>query len=124
MATKAASKIERGTKRTCQNPECGARFYDLAREPIICAICNTTYAPAAPAMATMRTYQRPVKKRVVDVDEVKPVVAADDEEPPAIDAEEEPAIAEDDETLIEEVEEDSPDVAGIIDAPIEPDEKS
>jgi hypothetical protein len=36
----------------------------------------------------------------------------------------EPAVAEDDETLIEEVEEDSPDVAGIIDAPIEPDEKT
>ena len=34
-------------------------------------------------------------------------------------------VAEDDETLIEEVEEEgSPDVAGIIDAPVEPDEKT
>ena len=31
-----STKAERGTKRTCQNPECGSRFYDLNRDPIIC----------------------------------------------------------------------------------------
>lgn len=39
MATKEA----RGTKRTCQNPECEARFYDLARDPILCPHCETVY---------------------------------------------------------------------------------
>ena len=40
-----------------------------------------------------------------------------------IDGDEEPA-SDNDETLIEEVEEDSPDVSAIIDAPVEPDEKT
>jgi hypothetical protein len=28
------SKAQRGTKRACQSQECGARFYDLNRNPI------------------------------------------------------------------------------------------
>ncbi len=32
-----------GTKRTC--PSCGARFYDLGREPIACPKCHATYSP-------------------------------------------------------------------------------
>lgn len=39
MATKEA----RGTKRTCQNPECEERFYDLNRDPIVCPICESVY---------------------------------------------------------------------------------
>ncbi|MCB1512625.1 MAG: TIGR02300 family protein [Hyphomicrobiaceae bacterium] len=39
MATKEA----RGTKRTCQNPECEERFYDLNRDPIVCPICQSVY---------------------------------------------------------------------------------
>ena len=34
VSDKAAIKLERGTKRTCQNPECRERFYDLNRDPI------------------------------------------------------------------------------------------
>jgi uncharacterized protein (TIGR02300 family) len=48
MATKAA----RGTKRTCQNSECGARFYDLNRDPITCPICSSTYVLAVSAQPT------------------------------------------------------------------------
>ena len=44
MSDKAALKLERGTKRTCQNPECGERFYDLNRDPVTCPICNSVYA--------------------------------------------------------------------------------
>jgi uncharacterized protein (TIGR02300 family) len=120
MATKAASKIERGTKRACQNPECGARFYDLGREQIICPVCNTAYAPPVPAAPTARTYLKPVKKVVP---EIKPETASEGDDLPVIDGDEEPA-SENDETLIEEVEEDSPDVSAIIDAPVEPDEKT
>ncbi len=36
-------KPEWGTKRTCQN--CGARFYDLGREPITCPVCSTVLDP-------------------------------------------------------------------------------
>ena len=35
------SRPEWGEKREC--PECGARFYDLDRDPIICPKCETPY---------------------------------------------------------------------------------
>jgi len=34
---------ERGIKRTCQNEECGVRFYDLMRNPITCPICHSPF---------------------------------------------------------------------------------
>jgi len=34
-----------GTKRTCQNEECGARFYDLTHDPITCPSCQTVFVP-------------------------------------------------------------------------------
>ena len=51
-ATNADVKAQRGTKRTCQNPECGSRFYDLNRNPIACPVCNTAYVLAPPAPET------------------------------------------------------------------------
>ena len=42
-----STKAERGMKRTCQNPECGSRFYDLNRDPITCPICSTVYELAS-----------------------------------------------------------------------------
>jgi uncharacterized protein (TIGR02300 family) len=39
------AKPEWGTKRICHN--CGARFYDLHRSPIICPKCGTTFDPEA-----------------------------------------------------------------------------
>ena len=33
------AKPELGTKRLCGN--CGAKFYDLAKDPIVCPKCNT-----------------------------------------------------------------------------------
>jgi uncharacterized protein (TIGR02300 family) len=129
-ATNAAVKAQRGTKRTCQNPECGSRFYDLNRNPIACPVCNTAYVLAPPAPETSpaaRTQRPPTRKPVYPVERPKsedaPVV--DGEDLVAVEGEEEAADAAADETLIEEVEEDSPDVTGIIDAPIEDtDEKS
>lgn len=41
-----AAKQARGTKRTCQNPECEARFYDLERDPIVCPYCGTVFVLA------------------------------------------------------------------------------
>lgn len=40
------SKPARGSKRVCQN--CGARFYDLSRTPIVCPVCQTVYQVAPP----------------------------------------------------------------------------
>jgi uncharacterized protein (TIGR02300 family) len=127
MSNNAASKLERGTKRACQSGECGAKFYDLNREPIVCPICNIAYsivlAAPAPPTRTVRAYQKPAKKQEVTIDDISLNAAVEGDELAPIEAEEEPA-AEDDETLIEEVEEDSPDVAGIIDAPMEAEDKT
>ncbi|MFQ5783212.1 MAG: TIGR02300 family protein [Alphaproteobacteria bacterium] len=40
-------KPEWGSKRLCQN--CGARFYDLKRDPIVCPRCDMPYVAPAPA---------------------------------------------------------------------------
>lgn len=40
-----AAKLEWGAKRTCLS--CGARFYDMRREPITCPKCNTVFDPEA-----------------------------------------------------------------------------
>ena len=37
------AKPEWGTKRSCHS--CGARFYDLRREPIVCPICGAIHDP-------------------------------------------------------------------------------
>jgi uncharacterized protein (TIGR02300 family) len=39
------SKPEWGTKRICHS--CGARFYDMSRQPIVCPKCSTTLDPEA-----------------------------------------------------------------------------
>ena len=39
------AKPEWGTKRICHG--CGARFYDLNRDPIICPKCGTEFDPEA-----------------------------------------------------------------------------
>ena len=42
------AKTELGTKRVC--PNCGSKYYDLNRDPIICPRCGTQFA----AMARVR----------------------------------------------------------------------
>jgi len=39
------AKPEWGSKRVCLN--CGARFYDMQRTPIVCPACETVFDPAA-----------------------------------------------------------------------------
>jgi uncharacterized protein (TIGR02300 family) len=129
MATKAAIvdvRAQRGTKRTCQNEECGARFYDLNRDPIACPICGTVYTivlravPEMPARVAPKVVKKPVVPHEIEADassELKEEVLVAEE------GEEEP-VAGDDDTFLEEVEEETPDVTAIVDAPIDPDEKT
>lgn len=42
----AVAKPELGTKRVCQS--CGAKFYDLSKDPITCPKCGAIYEIAAP----------------------------------------------------------------------------
>src|SRR5581483_6607384 len=41
----SVSKQAWGTKRQC--PNCGARFYDLNKDPVVCPKCQTVYEPEA-----------------------------------------------------------------------------
>lgn len=115
-----ASKAARGVKRTCQSDECGARFYDLNRDPIICPICGSIYEiasnPAAAAAAAAAEAKAAARKAK------KPDIAdADSDDLPAVEGEEaladieteEPVTDAEDETFLEE-EEDSGDVSGMI----------
>lgn len=66
------AKLEWGTKRLCTS--CGARFYDLGRQPIECPKCHTTIDPdqvtrlkrsrSAPQEEAVKP--KPVKAVVVD----------------------------------------------------------
>ena len=117
-----AKAAERGTKRTCQNNSCGARFYDLNRDPIVCPMCSSVFQ--VPVMATAgaagaaESARRPAKK---------PEFAgpATPDEAPEVEAEDvladvegadEPIAAGDEETFLEE-EDEGGDVTGIIGGP-------
>ena len=39
------AKVELGTKRQCQN--CGAKFFDLNKDPIVCPKCGTIFQGVA-----------------------------------------------------------------------------
>jgi uncharacterized protein (TIGR02300 family) len=115
------AKPEWGTKRIC--PSCGARYYDLLREPVICPKCSTPFDPEAFLRARRARPAAPVEK------ELEPIVAdevdadLETEEIEAVEEEEEAGVAleegeEEEEELIEdasELGEDEDDMAEVID---------
>ena len=121
------AKPELGSKHQCQN--CGTKFFDLNKDPIVCPKCGTVYqTTAAPKAAAARP--APVDDEV-EADPTAPVLVSLEE----VDAGEEKApVAADDEieieddatetTFLEEEEEDDDDVAGLIDGEIEDDEEA
>jgi uncharacterized protein (TIGR02300 family) len=123
-----STKAERGAKRTCQNPECGSRFYDLNRDPITCPICGSAFEPAAvPVMAAaLAAEEKAARKPAARKPVYEPVVAAKPEDAPEGEGEDELVTIEgaedtaagEDETFLEEEEEDGPDVSGIIGGPV------
>ena len=46
------AKPELGTKRLCGN--CGAKFYDLSKDPIICPKCETVFVPTTAVSSRTR----------------------------------------------------------------------
>ncbi len=123
------AKPELGSKRQCQ--ACGAKFFDLNKDPIVCPKCGTVFQGAA----AMRV--RPVAKEdEEDAEMVAPagvdIVSLDEveagEEKAAetvvedIDVEDDAADAEDN-SFLEEEEEDEDDVSNLIDGDIAPDEE-
>ena len=119
------AKPELGMKRQCQS--CGAKFFDLNRNPIICPKCATVFH--APALG--RPAPRPAAADDSDDGEAAPVDLVSLEDAEAgdkaaaavvddVEIEDDPAA---DETFLEEEEEDADDVAGLIDGDIESDEE-
>lgn len=122
-----ASKAERGTKRTCQNPECEERFYDLNRSPIVCPICSAKYTIAsAPDVVATSAVEDPIVQRSkakkpvpVAADDGEVVEVVDGEEALAdVEVAEEAAAGEDDETFLQEEEEEGGDMSNIIGGPV------
>lgn len=120
-----ATKQSRGTKRTCQNDECGARFYDLDHSPIVCPICDGKYviASSPTALAALQAEEKAQrnkpKKQPTFVDEpaAEEPAAEGDEALADVETDDTPAAA-DDETFLEEEEEEGGDVTNIIGGPV------
>ena len=120
------AKAQLGTKRVC--PNCGAKYYDLNKNPIICPKCGTRFEVAA-APARARAAPKPVIPEVdpeIEVKEPVEVVSLEeaDEEAAAagavvvegVDDEEVEKEEEDDTFLAEEDEdEDVEDIIGDVD---------
>ncbi len=117
------AKLELGNKRTCQ--QCGTKFFDLNKNPVICPKCGAvqqTVARASRAAAVAKDEEEPeTGVELVSLDEVEAgeaaleTVAEDD-----VEIEDEGG---DDDTFLEEEEEDSDDVPGLIDGDLAPDEE-
>jgi uncharacterized protein (TIGR02300 family) len=119
MATKQA----RGTKRTCQSNECGARFYDLNRDPITCPICGSIYELASSPLAVAAVEEKTSRRgRKSDFSEKSPAEVVDteaDEALPEIEDGDTEVAADEDETFLEEEEEEGGDVSNIIGGPVD-----
>ena len=122
------AKPELGAKRQC--PACGAKFFDLNKDPIVCPKCGTIFqgAPArarAPAKEEEEDAElaAPAGVDVVSLDEVE-ATEEKTAEPVTddIDVEDEGDEADED-PFLEEEEEDEDDVSNLIDGDIAPDEE-
>ena len=88
------AKPEWGAKRICHN--CGARYYDLQRDPIICPKCGTEFDPEA--------FLKSRRSRSTIIDEpVEKVRVVKDDSDALLDDESEAESGEDEESA-EEVE--------------------
>jgi uncharacterized protein (TIGR02300 family) len=108
------AKPELGTKRQCQN--CGAKFFDLNKDPIICPKCGTVFQGASRVRAAAKEEEEDVELAAppgVDVVSLEEVEAS----------EEKVAETAVDDPFLEEEEEDDDDVSNLIDGDIAPDEE-
>jgi uncharacterized protein (TIGR02300 family) len=134
------AKAELGTKRLCAN--CGAKFYDLNKDPILCPKCGTVHE-VAPIVTRNRPDAAVVARPVAPVEEVvvpepaevetvsleeadaeaqgakKPAAAGPETEEEDVEIDE----TLDDDTFIEEQEEEDADVTDIIGGDIENEEE-
>jgi uncharacterized protein (TIGR02300 family) len=130
---RTVTKPELGTKRLCAS--CGAKFYDLNKDPIHCPKCGVVYEvvvatrpvrPQAAPRPPVREAPTPEPQEVetVSLEEAEAQGAAKKPAPAEAGIEEEEEVEMDesldnDDTLIEEQEEEDADVTDIIGSDIE-----
>jgi uncharacterized protein (TIGR02300 family) len=134
------AKPELGTKRLCAG--CGAKFYDLNKDPITCPKCGTVYevavvtprgrpdaaaARAAAAQAAEAELPEPQEAEFVSLEEADAEAEGGAKKTPAEgveDVEIEEVEGDDDAPFIEETEEEDTDVSEIIGGDIEDEEET
>ena len=121
------AKPELGTKRQCQ--ACGAKFFDLNKDPIVCPKCGTVFQGAAMrARAATKEDEEdtqmvaPAGVDMVSLDEVE---AGEEKVAETVveDIDVEDDAADEGDSFLEEEEEDEDDVSNLIDGDIAPDEE-
>ena len=114
------ARPELGTKRQCMN--CGAKFYDLSRDPATCPSCGTVFQMAAagrgsaPVVARKDDDDEDEGENAADVVSLDEVEATDDADT-SIDGDgddEDTTSSDDDDTFLEEEDGDD-DVSDLID---------
>jgi uncharacterized protein (TIGR02300 family) len=121
------AKPELGAKRQCQN--CGAKFFDLNKDPIVCPKCGTVFQGAARPRAAIKEDEEDVELATpagVDVVSLDEVEAGEEK---AVETVAEDVDVEDtgdaaDDSFLEEEEEEDDDVSNLIDGDIAPDEET
>ena len=126
------ARPELGVKRQCMS--CGAKFYDLNKNPIVCPKCATVFQAAAPTRvaAPAAAVARPRPEEEPDIQPAGPELVSLDEVA-AGEAEKDPVIEDDievaedvggEDTFLEPEEEGEDDVSGLIDGDLEDDEEA
>ena len=121
------AKPELGAKRQCQN--CGTKFFDMSRDPIICPKCGTVFQ-ALPVTRAARSAPAARDDTDVEAQEAGPeLVSLEDAEAgekveAVVDDDIEVDDAPADDTFLEEEEEENDDVADLIDGDLENDEEA
>jgi hypothetical protein len=83
MTTQLEARRLRGSKHTCQNTDCGVRFYDLGRAEAKCPICATVFVPVPVPEPSQRyrrssTWSRSPERAVAPVEPVIDEVVVDE----------------------------------------------
>jgi uncharacterized protein (TIGR02300 family) len=120
------AKVELGSKRQCQN--CGAKFFDLNKDPIVCPKCGTMFQGAArvPQRVAPKDEEEEERAAPADVELVSLEEADAGDEKAAATADDDIEVEDEEpaeDTFLEEEEEDADDVAALIDGDIANDEE-
>ncbi|MGO8737886.1 TIGR02300 family protein [Rhodoblastus sp.] len=120
------AKPELGGKRQCQN--CGAKFFDLNRDPILCPKCGATFQPPVAARAAARAAVADDEESDLpapgpEIVSLEDAEAGDEKAAAVVEDDVDLGVDAADDTFLEEEEEDNDDVADLIDGDIETDEE-